>query len=163
MIIARKIESTEEIPQADLVDKQNRCFVPAAQKIFEEWWNVYSDGNGKFTPETGVRFIKGCTHEDQPKDDSRIVGLLNMFNREQEGFLTKEHFMDFFLNASFDKPERVFENLSAHHIRNDLQWIHRIKEENEFTKEQMPRYTLSENQEHFDLLMNILEKNKDAQ
>jgi hypothetical protein len=38
-----------------------------------------------------------------------------------------------------------------------------VKEESEFNKEQMPRFTMSANQRHFDILMNVLDKNKDAQ
>lgn len=70
--------------------------------------------------------------------------------------------MDFFLRASTDRPERVHENLKCHHIRPDLQKIYQVKEDCEFTKEQMPRYTLSANQSYFNLLMEILEKNKEA-
>lgn len=77
--------------------------------------------------------------------------------------MSKAQFMDFFLKASTDRVERVLENFKCHHIRPDLQKTYMVKEESEFSKQQMPRYTMSANQRHFDILMNVLDKNKDAQ
>lgn len=76
--------------------------------------------------------------------------------------MSKVQFMDFFLKACTDRLERVLENFKCHHIRNDMQKIYNVKEDSEFTKEQMPRYTMSANQSHFNLLIEVLEKNKDA-
>jgi len=70
--------------------------------------------------------------------------------------------MDFFLNACNDRLERVLENLKCHNIRPDMKKIYELKEESEFSKEQMPRFAMSANQSHFDTLMEVLDKNKEA-
>lgn len=163
VITARKISIEEEIPTGEFVDPKTRQFTPPAAAIFEEWWEVYKEeGTEYFTPNSATRFIKGCTHEEIGPDDSRIVGLFGMYDKEKTGRMSHAQFMDFFLKACTDRLERVLENLKCHHIRNDMQKIYNVKEESEFSKEQMPRYTMSANQSHFDLLMEVLEKNKDA-
>jgi Ca2+-binding EF-hand superfamily protein len=96
-------------------------------------------------------------------DDSRIDTLFKLYDKEKTGKMSKAQFMDFFLKASTDRVERVLENFKCHHIRPDLQKTYMVKEESEFSKQQMPRYTMSANQRHFNILMNVLDKNKDAQ
>lgn len=145
MITARKITVDEEVTVGVFVDS-NRQFTPQAREIFEEWWDVYKEeGTEDFTPSSAVRFIKGCTHEDVAQDDSRIEGLFKAYDKEKTGKINKTNFMNFFLSACIDRLERVLENLKCHHIRPDMQKIYKVKEECEFSKEQMPRYTMSAN------------------
>jgi len=114
--------------------------------LFEEWWNVYKEeGTEDFTPNSAIRFIKGCTNEEINADDSRIVNLFGMYDKQKTGKMTKDQFMDFFLTACSDRLERVLENLKCHNILPSMKKIWEIKEESEFTKEQMPRYTMSAN------------------
>lgn len=77
--------------------------------------------------------------------------------------MSKAQFMDFFLKACIDRIDRVIENLKCHNIRADLLKIIETRDDNELSKEQMPRYTMSANQHHFNVLIDVLEKNKDAQ
>lgn len=119
VISARKITVDEEVATAVFVE--NGKFTPQAQEIFEEWWDVYkAEGTEDFTPESGTRFIKGCTHEDIGPEDSRIEGLFKLYDKEKTGKMSKDHFMDFFLKACTDKLDRVLENMKCHHIRPDL-------------------------------------------
>jgi len=48
--------------------------------------------------------------------------------------------------------------MRAHNIRPDLKKLSEITEETIFSSEDMPRYTISKNQEYFDLLLSLLEK-----
>jgi hypothetical protein len=64
VISASKVHVEEDAPVGKFVD-ENKQFTPAAKAIFEEWWDVYKEeGTNDFTPNSAVRFIKGCTHED---------------------------------------------------------------------------------------------------
>lgn len=162
VITARKISLEDDVPVGVFVDA-NRQFTPQALAIFEEWWEVYKEEDTEdFTPLSAVRFIKGCTHEDVGPDDSRIEGLFKIYDKDKSGKMTKANFMDFFLKACADRLERVLENLKCHHIRPDMQKIYKVKQESEFNKKQMPRFTMSANQKHFDTLMGVLASNKEA-
>jgi len=89
--------------------------------------------------------------------------LFKIYDKEKTGKMSKDMFMDFFLKACTDRLERVLENLKCHNIRPDMKKIYEVSEECEFTREQMPRYTMSANQRHFDTLMDVLDKNKEAE
>jgi hypothetical protein len=145
VITARRISVEEDCTVGVYVD-QNRQFTPQALAIFEEWWEVYKEeGTEDFTPNSAVRFIKGCTHEDVGPEDSRIETLFKQYDKEKTGKMSHAMFMDFFLSACIGRLERVLENLKCHNIRPDMQKIYKVKEECEFNKEQMPRYTMSAN------------------
>jgi len=162
VITARKVTVDEDIPTGQFLEKG--VFTPKARAIFEEWWEVYKEeGTEDFTPNSAVRFIKGCTHEDVGPEDSRIEGLFKIYDREKTGKMTKDHFMEFFRSACADKLERVLENLKCHNIRADMQKIYKVKEESELSKEHMPRFTMSANQAHFDTLMDVLDQRQEAQ
>ena len=90
VITARKITVDEDIPTGDLVDPNTKHFTPVAQTIFEEWWEVYKEeGTNDFTPLSAVRFIKGCTHEEIGQEDSRIVGLFNIYDKDKIGKMSR--------------------------------------------------------------------------
>jgi hypothetical protein len=52
----------------------------------------------------------------------------------------------------------VRENLRAHNVRNDLKKLSEIMEETSFKTEDMPRFKISETQEYFDKLMDLLDR-----
>lgn len=162
VVTASKVNVEDDETVAVYVE--NKQFTPQAQALFEEWWNIYKEeGTDDFTPNSATRFIKGCTNEDIGSDDSRIVNLFAMYDKQKTGKMTHAQFMDFFLTACSDRLERVLENLKCHCVLPNMKKIYEIKEECEFTKEQMPRYTMSANQRHFDILLSVLDKIKEAQ
>lgn len=73
--------------------------------------------------------------------------------------MQREEFIQFYTNASLSKQERVFENVKNHFIRGDLLRFNEVYEDPLFPKEQMPRFTLSRQQNQFDTIMNLLDRN----
>ena len=67
--------------------------------------------------------------------------------------------MKFYYTAAKDKVERVHDNLKNHFIRTDLKKISEVVEETAFSKEEMPRFTMSSNQNQFTKLMDLLNRN----
>jgi hypothetical protein len=57
------------------------------------------------------------------------------------------------------RPERVWENIKNHFIRGDLLPYREIFEEPCFAKSQMPRHSLSHNQDQFNTLLSLLDRN----
>lgn len=55
-LTASKRPITEQIPNAPLVDMHGKL-LPAAQRIFTEWYRRFCDSTGAFTKESAARFI----------------------------------------------------------------------------------------------------------
>jgi hypothetical protein len=110
------------------------------------------------TKETCSLFIKGCTGEQPGVNDERILGVFNQYDSNKDGRIEKSEFLQFYENASRSKPETVRENLKAHNVRADLKKLSEIQEESSFSAQDMPRFKISENQEYFDKLMVLLDR-----
>ena len=67
-------------------------------------------------------------------------------------------FLSFYENASRSKAETVRENLKQHNVRNDLKRLSEVTEETSFSTGDMPRFKISENQDYFDKLMTLLDR-----
>ena len=111
------------------------------------------------THESTVHFIRGCTGENCLSNDSRIEGLFTQYNREKDGKLLRNELVTFFSTAARSKPERVFENLKLHNIRTDLQRLRNVTFENNLSKVDMPRYTMSAREDVFFSICSLLERN----
>ena len=62
--------------------------------------------------------------------------------------MERYEFLQFYLDACNEgRSDRVRENLKQHFIRSDLKKMSDIVEEATFTKEEMPRFTISKNQD----------------
>jgi hypothetical protein len=51
-----------------------------ASKIFNEWFDMYSNENDKMSPETCCLFIKGCTGEHPSLTDERVVNMFKAYD-----------------------------------------------------------------------------------
>ena len=161
----RKVAVQEEIPIAPICDFHNKCLTPKAELIFSEWYDKYSDPKiGKMTPESATKFILGATNEVCDADDSRITGLFKGYAKKDPtgAVMEREEFFTFYYTAAKDKIERVHDNLRNHFVRTDLKKISDVLEETAFTKEEMPRFTISANQAQFNKLMDLLNRNDET-
>lgn len=52
--------------------------------------------------------------------DQRIVRLFNEYDKDIDGKLTKEEFLDFYKDRALQKPELVWANLNSYGYGNDL-------------------------------------------
>lgn len=110
------------------------------------------------TKETCAQFIQGCTGEKPTLSDDRIGNLFKTYDKNNDGFIERPEFLEFFLKASRDKADTVRDNLRHHNIRPDLKKLSEVKEEESFEAPDMPRLKIAKNQEYFDLLMSLLDK-----
>ncbi len=142
-IIAEKNDVKEVIPQAELII--NGKLNEKALKIFNEWFDMYSNEEGRMTRETCSLFIRGCTGEPATVNDERITGLFNMYDRNKDGYIEREEFLEFYETSCKTKPGTVRENMAKHNIRADLKKLSEIKEEETFATKDMPRLKISQN------------------
>jgi hypothetical protein len=68
--------------------------------------------------------------------------------------------LNFYLNASLtvDKQNRVFENVQHNFVRLDLQLLKDLYTDCLFARNDMPRFTLSENSNQFQVLFSLLDR-----
>lgn len=110
------------------------------------------------TPETCALFIKGCTGEHPSLSDDRITKMFEAYDKNSDGFIERSEFLTFYELACRSKGDTVRENLRHHNIRPDLKKLSEIKDVESFEAQDMPRYKISKNQDHFNLLMGLLDK-----
>jgi hypothetical protein len=108
--------------------------------------------------ETCALFIKGCTGEQPGPNDDRVNNLFKNYDPNNDGKIEREDFMMFYESASKNKPDTVRDNMRAHNIRPDLKKLSEVEEVSSYSKDDMPRYKISKNQQHFDLLISILDR-----
>lgn len=112
------------------------------------------------TPETCALFIKGCTGEHPPATDDRIMNLFKTYDTNSDGFIERADFLVFYEKASQGRAETVRENLKHHCVRADLKKLSEVKDEESFEAQDMPRFKISKNVEHFNTLMALLDHPK---
>lgn len=65
------------------------------------------------------------------------------YDDDKDGFVTEENFMKFYYDAALDKAEAVWQNLAAHHIRNDLKKYSELSLDVVIDESILPRYLIS--------------------
>jgi len=110
-----------------------------------------------------INVIKKTTqvYDDINESDTRIQYILKNYDKEGKKYLSREQFLQFFIDATLkpDKREAVWDNLHKMGIRNDLK---NLDDEFNFQtkdidKTNFPRYRLSKDSEFFDSLGKILD------
>jgi len=74
----------------------NKELVKEAREIFASWFNKFSN-DGFMTPETCTDFIRNSTSDPTVLiTDPRVVRLFNEYDRDIDGKITQEEFLDFY-------------------------------------------------------------------
>jgi hypothetical protein len=61
---------------------------PEAERVFSRIYDMYTDDEGNFTPETASWFIHACTGEKVKSDDTRIKSnLFEPLDEDKDGKL----------------------------------------------------------------------------
>jgi len=63
IITVKKNRYEEDIPHVNLIDPATRQLTVAADRVFNNWYDKYSDKTGFMTPLSTTRFILGATNE----------------------------------------------------------------------------------------------------
>jgi hypothetical protein len=97
-----------------------------------------------------ANFIAGATKQPCPKDDNRVATIVNTYDKNKDGLLDIQDFLRFYqVAASGNNIKAVQSNLKNHNVRLDLKKMADVVDELDYDEKEMPRYTLSANQEQF--------------
>jgi|LauGreDrversion4_2_1035121.scaffolds.fasta_scaffold11990_6 hypothetical protein len=143
VLTANKLNIEEEVPFAPLIGPDQKL-TEKAKKIFNEWFDLYSNSDGRMTKETCCLFIKGATGEQPTVTDDRVLGLFKLYDTNNDGFIEREDFLVFYENSARNKPDTVRENLRHHNVRPDLKKLSEVQEEESFLTKDMPRLKISQ-------------------
>lgn len=148
---------------------------PRLREIFKSWHTKYSileDGERKMTRDTCAKFISDVTasREVIGPESKKISGLFSEYDKENKGYISEEHFIEFFKSSTIspDKRKVVWENLRTMGIRNDLKSIEEPYFINELDNnksliEFLPRRKISYNTELFNSIFSLLKSNKNIE
>lgn len=133
-------------------------------KIFNKWYDQYSDAEGKMTRLTCGRFVRNVTNsqEEITENDYRVKFLFENYDIYKQNYLPREGFISFYVDSLKrpDKKYTVWENLHNMGIRNDLRSIDEgLNLNTALTNDSFPRYKLANNQEFFDEIFSLLNFN----
>lgn len=147
VVEVHKLKFDPHVYEQDLTE--NGKLVPKLREIISEWYDWYSNDDGFMTPESATLFIRGATGEEVGPNDNRITSLFDNYDSDKDGIVLREEFIRFYENCcnSVTSEQSVRRNIECHHILKDFTKLWEYQEPHDFTKEQMPRYTLSHNQE----------------
>ena len=90
--------------------------------------------------------------------DKKIRDLFEKWDDDNDGIMTLDNFIAFYLNAANHRPKNVWNNLSAHHYRNDLRKENEV-EIGEVNIKILPRYLISQKSDYYHILFNLIEEN----
>jgi len=145
---------TPPIPQAPLVYSDGTVN-PLAKKIFLEWFDTFSE-DGRMSPQTCADFIHSCTNDYCKAEDKRVKEVFSTYDNDKDGFLTVDNFLEFYMSAARHRPHVVWNNLNAHHYRNDLKKASEVEEE-KIDIHQLARYIISQDDQYFSIIFSLLD------
>jgi ubiquitin carboxyl-terminal hydrolase 34 len=145
---------TPPIPQASFV-LEDDSVNPLARKIFVDWFTFFSK-DGKMNPKNCADFIHSCTGDYCKADDRRVKEVFATYDKDHDGFLSLDDFLEFYISAARSRPSVVWNNLAAHHYRNDLKKASEVEEETIDTK-CLPRFIISTNEAYFNEIFTLLD------
>ena len=140
----------------------------SAVEIFTDWFYRFAGPDGYLTREGAARFINSCVHDGCKADDNRVDRYFANFDRDHDDRLTVDDFLVLYSVAVKDTPEVVWSNLEVYGYHNDLntdeghywQWCETLTAPDPKEKYRMPRYILSQEENHFERLMSLLHQSR---
>lgn len=147
ILTATKINIVENVVEAPLVDKMNRCLTPRAIEVFTEWFHMYKNQeSGLMDSYSVAKFIAGATKASCLHDDDRVEKIIKKYDTDNDEAIDLTGFLNFYYDAaSGTNDSNVRKNIKSHNLRADLKKMSDIYEDVTFSETEMPRYTLSAN------------------
>lgn len=111
------------------------------------------------TKESCGLFIRGVTSEPPKVVDERIDGLFKEHDKNKDGLIEREDFLEFYRSASVGRDGIVRDNLRHNNVRSDLVKLIDVEEHNDYASDEMPRHRLSSTESgNFNKIMSLLAK-----
>ena len=152
-------------PQADLIDKLTGEPVPSYISIINDWFDMFSEEKTRMTPETCASFVSSVTtnKESVGINDNRVRGFMERYDKERKGYISRDDFVQFYVDSAKSKPSIVWENLNAMNIRYDLKLKDDPIDVGFIDKTKLPRYTLGNDLKFINTMFDIYQKVKGSE
>ena len=110
-----------------------------------------------------AKFVAGATKAGCQPEDEHVDKIIAQFDTDDDKCIDLDGFLNFYYDACKGPGiQNVRKNIKAHNVRADLKRMSEIYEDVTFSETEMPRFTLSANQQQFQALFNLLDRNDDA-
>ena len=151
ILTAEKNSIVENITEAPLVDPAKRELVPRLREILTEWYDMYKNQETGLMDDRAIaKFIHGATKSPCQKDDNNVKSILAAHDGDKDGSINLVEFLNFYYAAAAGTGlKTVQSNLKNHNVRLDLKKLSEVEEEVDFAENEMPRHTMSANQDQF--------------
>ena len=150
-----------QIIDKDILDSQNNV-IDEVVKIFNDWFDYYSSNN-KMSAKDLAHFVKDVTNakDEITVEDSRVTKLMNEKNKNHDGYIERDEFVNWYKDSAINRPKLVLENIKATGYRGDLKKINEGYYEENKDKNSMLRYILGNNDSLIKALFDIMKENYD--
>ena len=147
----------DDAPKVPLLNEDQSTLTEPARRAFALIFSKFAK-NGKMNAEGAAELIRNTTGEQNvgPKD-SRIKAMMKTYDKDKDGAMDLDGFLDFYRDSLVNKKEdTVRNNLHVHGFRNDLKKFSEV-ETAVIDTSTLPRYILSCNPKSFELLFRALD------
>ena len=148
------------VQQTDLLDS-NKQVTRLHRAALVELFGRFAFTDGAMSKTDFINFILACGAGENSATDDRIGRIFNKLADPATKYeiLTCEGFVEFYREASVDRPEAVWADLKVHGWRRDLKKESEVAQEEKKGKDDektLPRYLLASNAEYLQILFDVL-------
>ena len=153
------IVKVSEHTYVDLLDPFTGKANPRFEAVINEWFDVFSEEKERMTQEKIRDFTEKVTQHTKPIliDDERVRGLLDRYDHDNKGYITRENFLHFYVTAAKDKRALVWNNLLSMGYRENLTKKSEEAEIDVTPKEMYPRYLLGNDKQFLNIVFGLFD------
>ena len=153
-IYFQKNNLENSIPRKDILDKDNKNVIGEVKKIFNEWFDKYSEDNKMYVKNI-IKFIKDTTKsiEEIEANDKRVVNLLS--KSKNNDYIERDEFINWYIDYAKRKKGIVTHYIINMGYRPDLVKINKSYFYENKDKEKMIRFKLGNNLNFVQKLFNF--------
>ena len=151
----------------DLLDRSGKA-TAKFEAVLNEWFDTFSEDNERMTAEKIRDFTEKVTKVTTTQytkpisvDDERVRGLLDRYDHDGKGYITREDFMHFYITAAKDKCSLVWNNILSMGYRENLMKKDEEVEIDVTKKEVYPRYVLGNDKEFLGIVFEVFKNVND--
>ena len=161
------IVKLSEHKYVDLLDPFTGRATPKFEAVINEWFDMFSEDNERMTQEKIRDFTEKVTKVTQYTkpisiDDERVKGLLDRYDHDNKGYITRENFLHFYTTAAKDKCSLVWNNILSMGYRENLTKKSEEVEIGVTCKEEYPRYVLGNDKEFLNIVFGLYKSNEEV-
>ena len=145
-----------EIPRESLLTNEG-AFNPRLEVIIKELFSRFST-DGLMSKNQCGKFRGVCINDPEcDENDKKIAELYKQIDDDNDGFLTEQNFLEFYLTSAKTTPTTVYKNIEAFNYRPDLKRSEEVEAARHIVMEALPRYLMSKTTRWYDILFKLLD------